>query len=62
MDDEATQARRVAEAARRLREHEHTILEALRGGDFVRQEYDDRTWTLRCELDEEITKWRAFDR
>lgn len=61
MDDEAAQARRVAEAARRLREHEHTILAVLRRGDFVRQEYDERTWTLRCELDAEIAKWRTFD-
>jgi hypothetical protein len=61
MDNEAAQARRVAEAARRLREHELSILQILGAGDYERQEFDDRGRALCIDLDEEISKWRAFD-
>jgi hypothetical protein len=62
MDDEADQVRRVAEAARRLREHQLSILGVLGAGDFERQEWNDRSVTLCVDLDAEITTWRTFDR
>lgn len=62
MDDELTQARRVAEAARRLREHELSILQVLGAEDYERQAFNDRAKDLCIDLDAEITKWQAFDK
>lgn len=61
MDDEAAQARSVAEAARRLREHELSISLVLGAGDFERQAFNDRSLELCMDLDTEIAKWRSFD-
>jgi hypothetical protein len=62
MVDEAVQARRVAEAARKLREHELSILQVMGAGDYERQDFNDRARALCIELDTEIAKWRVFDK
>lgn len=58
MDKETQQMRRVAEAARALWEHEATILEILRRGDYELKKYHDRTDELRSVLNAELVVWR----
>ena len=57
-EDELSQIRRVAEAARTYREHQWSIRSVLGAGDVVRQRFDDRTVVLCHEMDVEIRKWR----
>jgi hypothetical protein len=61
MDGEVDQMRRVAEVARRLREHELSPSRKFGDGDFDQQSYNDRSRALLNDLDTEIAKWCAFD-
>jgi hypothetical protein len=61
-DEEFAQARSVAEAARRLREHELSPSRKFGDGDFDQRAHNDRARALLAELDNEIAKWRVFDR
>ena len=58
MDEETQQMRQVAEAARALWEHESTILEILRRGDYELKKYHDRTAELRSDLNTQLLAWR----
>lgn len=62
MDDEVVQARKVAEAARRLRELEVAKHLLFGAGDFDYREFYDRVRALLADLDTEIANWRAFDK